>query len=897
MQRKFVRPSVGRGGEPLLVPHGGRAQNKGLRGPYRRNAGASRSVWLAASVISGSAVALTSTGVSGALAVMPPVMPAAETTAAGTEELVVNGSLAEGTGTPSCFFSAGWGERTVQEGLSTDVPAGSPAGARSYSLQVSGHVSGDAKLLQAEADGCAPAVTAGQSYDLSIDYKSTSDRNSVTVFVHTATGWQYHTDLKMLPAGAEWTTAQARLENLPEGVDRVSFGISLYGVGELKTTNYSLQPVPVEAPPPAPADGELVVNGALATGEGVPTCFLPGGWGDRTLQQELDTDVPAGSAAGARSYSLQVSGYASGDAKLLQAETDGCAPTVAEGTDYDLSIDYKSTSDRNSVTVFVHTAEGWKYHTDLKMLPPSAEWTTAQARLENLPAGVDRVSFGISLSGDGQLKTTNYSLQPVATEAQPAPQSAELAGQWDVLETELPIRAIHTTLLHDGRLLLIAGSGNDGNQFAAGTFRAVVWDPDTNAFTEIPVPYDMFCAGHVTLPDGKVLLAGGTMAFPEQDAGPNTFKGSEQSYYFDPADNTFHKTSDMAGAHWYPSLTKLGNGNIWAAGGLDEKAEGTVLTEMFDHSSMSWLPQNSVPQTWSYWGTYPHMYLLDDGKMFYSGGHTFGNGLPGTGASIYDWQKAAIWDVPGLREKDLRDQAGSVFIGPAQDQRVMIVGGGNTDTNLPATNLVDIIDLNQESPAYVPGPDLPGPGKAYVNLVNLPDRTVLAANGAQYNRSGDVLTAALYDPEANSWTSINPDPVGRNYHSSSILLPDGRVAVFGSNPADNSFDFRISVYSPPYLFQGARPQVVQAPESAGYGDVLELGVEGEVVSASLMAPMSATHQTDTNARLVDLPLAGEGNTRTVQVPDNPNLLPPGPYMLTVLDAKGVPSEAKWVWIS
>ena len=727
MQRKFVRPSVGRGGEPLLVPHGGRAQNKGLRGPYRRNAGASRSVWLAASVISGSAVALTSTGVSGALAVMPPVMPAAETTAAGTEELVVNGSLAEGTGTPSCFFSAGWGERTVQEGLSTDVPAGSPAGARSYSLQVSG--------------------------------------------------------------------------------------------------------------------------------------------------------------------------YASGDAKLLQAETDGCAPTVAEGTDYDLSIDYKSTSDRNSVTVFVHTAEGWKYHTDLKMLPPSAEWTTAQARLENLPAGVDRVSFGISLSGDGQLKTTNYSLQPVATEAQPAPQSAELAGQWDVLETELPIRAIHTTLLHDGRLLLIAGSGNDGNQFAAGTFRAVVWDPDTNAFTEIPVPYDMFCAGHVTLPDGKVLLAGGTMAFPEQDAGPNTFKGSEQSYYFDPADNTFHKTSDMAGAHWYPSLTKLGNGDVWSAGGLDEKAEGTVLTEMFDHSSMSWLPQNSVPQTWSYWGTYPHMYLLDDGKMFYSGGHTFGNGLPGTGASIYDWQKAAIWDVPGLREKDLRDQAGSVFIGPAQDQRVMIVGGGNTDTNLPATNLVDIIDLNQESPAYVPGPDLPGPGKAYVNLVNLPDRTVLAANGAQYNRSGDVLTAALYDPEANSWTSINPDPVGRNYHSSSILLPDGRVAVFGSNPADNSFDFRISVYSPPYLFQGARPQVVQAPESAGYGDVLELGVEGEVVSASLMAPMSATHQTDTNARLVDLPLAGEGNTRTVQVPDNPNLLPPGPYMLTVLDAKGVPSEAKWVWIS
>jgi hypothetical protein len=291
------------------------------------------------------------------------------------------------------------------------------------------------------------------------------------------------------------------------------------------------------------------------------------------------------------------------------------------------------------------------------------------------------------------------------------------------------------------------------------------------------------------------------------------------------------------------------------------------------------------------------MFLLDDGKMFYTGAHTFGNGLPGTGASLYDWKSAQIWDVPGLREKDLRDQAGSAFIGPVQDQRVMIVGGGNTDTNNPGTNLVDIVDLSEPSPAYQPGPALPGPGKAYVNLVNLPDRTVLAANGAQYNRTGDVHTAALYDPGDNAWLPVDADPVGRNYHSSSILLPDGRVAVLGSNPMDNSFEFRISVYSPPYLFQGERPRILEAPGAAGHGDVVDLQVEGDVVSASLLAPMSSTHQTDTNARLVDLPLAGAGTSRTVQVPDNPNIVPPGPYMLTVLDAEGVPSEAKWMWIS
>ncbi|WP_298582692.1 kelch motif-containing protein [uncultured Kocuria sp.] len=827
----------------------------------------------------------------GATSVLLPLAPAA----AEPTELIVNGTLAEGRTVPTCFLSVGFGTHKTKVKMTNDVPAGSATGTRSYSINMTSHTSGDVKLIQDEAAGCAPTVSAGQSYDVSVDYKSTSDKNSITVFAHTADGWDYWKDLKTLPPSADWTTAQARIDNVPEGVDRLSFGVSLYGVGELKTTNYSLMEIP--PPPPPPGDGELIVNGSLSAGSTVPTCFLSVGLGTHQTERTIDTDVPAGSATGTRSYSVNMTSHTSGDVKLIQDEAAGCAPTVSAGQSYDVSVDYKSTSDKNSITVFAHTADGWDYWKDLKTLPPSADWTTAQARIDNVPEGVDRLSFGVSLYGVGELKTTNYSLKQVALETPPGSQDPALIGSWEVLENPLPVRAIHSTLLEDGRLLLIAGSGNDGNDFAAGTFKAVVWNPGDNSFTDVPVPYDMFCAGHVTLPDGKVLLAGGTQAFPTGGEGPNAFEGSKFSYYFDPADNQFHPVTDMAGAHWYPSLTKLGNGDVWAAGGLNETGDGTTLTELFQYSSMSWLPQSSVPQTWSYWGTYPHMFLLDDGKMFYTGGHTFGNGLPGTGASIYDWKTAQIWDVPGLREKDMRDQAGSVFIGPAQDQRLMIVGGGNTDTNNPAINLVDIIDLNAPEPTFEPGPNLPGPGKLYVNLINLPDRTVLAANGAQYNRSGDVLTAAVYDPQTNNWLSINPDPTGRNYHSSSVLLPDGRVAVLGSNPADNSFELRISVYSPSYLHRGERPQITQAPETAGYGDILNLEVEGEVTAASLMAPMSSTHQTDTNARLIDLPLAGSGSSRTVQVPDNPNLVPPGPYMLTVLDADGVPSQAKWVRIS
>jgi hypothetical protein len=60
--------------------------------------------------------------------------------------------------------------------------------------------------------------------------------------------------------------------------------------------------------------------------------------------------------------------------------------------------------------------------------------------------------------------------------------------------------------------------------------------------------------------------------------------------------------------------------------------------------------------------------------------------------------------------------------------------------------------------------------------------------------------------------------------------------------------------------------------------------------------MSATHQTDANARLVDLPIAGAGGLRSAQVPANKALLPPGPYMLTVKDANGTVSVARWITI-
>lgn len=468
-------------------------------------------------------------------------------------------------------------------------------------------------------------------------------------------------------------------------------------------------------------------------------------------------------------------------------------------------------------------------------------------------------------------------------------------GRWSIAAVNMPLRSIHATALHDGRVLLLAGSGNDYQAFAAGSFKAAVWSPDSGSFREIGVPEDMFCSGHVTLPDGKVLIQGGTAAYAGTPSSA-AYRGLRSSYIFDPRTNAFTKTAnDTIEGHWYPTLTKLGSGDVWGAGGYTHKkgGGGSTSIEMFNSGTRLWAAASQVPQINRYLGTYPHMFLLADGRMLYTGGHTFGDPQPGTGSFIYDWRTKLIGDIPGLRDKYLRDQAGSVLLPPAQNQTFMIAGGGSTDYG-GATDSVDLVDMKQAAPSWRAGPRVPsGQGRMYLNLTVLPDRSVLASNGATGNRTGDVKAASIYDPASNVWTVVDADPVRRNYHSSSLVLADGRVAVFGSNPADNSFELRISLYEPPYLFKGERPTVA-APDSLGYGEQVSLTVTGEVVSASLLAPMSSTHQTDTNARLVDLPITGTGATRTATVPQNPSLLPPGPYMLTVLDDKGAVSTAKWV---
>jgi hypothetical protein len=667
---------------------------------------------------------------------------------------------------------------------------------------------------------------------------------------------------------------------------------------------------------PASAGTNLVKNPgfetASTTGDDMPDCWEKSGWGDNDYTFATVADAHTGTKA----MRVDVTRRTEGDRKALITESAACAPAVALDRQYDLSLWYKSTTPDASVTVFRHdTTLGWQYWTDLKTLPVSATWDQASVRTPAVPAGTDRITWGVSVYGTGSVTSDDYVMEevpvtvpdPVCTGGT-AEQCAK--GRWDVLPTQNPVRSMHSVVLRNGKVLLIAGSGNSEEQFEAGTFTSAVYDPVAGTYKVIPTPADMFCSGHVQLKDGRVLVMSGNKAYPAAD-GSHGYEGYKGSYVFDPDTETYSRTNDMADGHWYPSATELGNGDVLSFGGLREDSTGSVTAERWSDAEQKWLALWQVNQTWSYWGLYPSMVLMQDGRLFYTGSHVFGNGTPGTGSSVYDYDANTVTDVNGLQNKDERDQSASVLLPPAQDQKVLTIGGGNIDSNPEANRLTDIIDLKAANPTYTAGPLVPqgtvdlgngqvaqtgSQGKMYVSAVLLPDGKVLETGGGLHNRANPVFETSMYDPGANTFTPMTPDPEARGYHSSAFLLPDGRVMATGDNPGNGTWNHNVSIYTPPYLMLGSRPTITSVINTEWqYGTTQRITVDRPVAKAELIRPAAVTHSSDPNQRFVDLPLSVvDGSTIDLNVTSNPNLAPPGWYMLFAVDANGAPSVAKWV---
>jgi Domain of unknown function (DUF1929) len=153
-----------------------------------------------------------------------------------------------------------------------------------------------------------------------------------------------------------------------------------------------------------------------------------------------------------------------------------------------------------------------------------------------------------------------------------------------------------------------------------------------------------------------------------------------------------------------------------------------------------------------------------------------------------------------------------------------------------------------------------------------------------------VFAVELYNPTTGQWTVMASQSIQRAYHSTAVLLPDGRVVSSGSD--DSAFtEMTYEIFSPPYLFNGARPVIQSAPTSLAYGASFTITTSDAsiITRVALVRPGATTHADDFDQRYVDLTFTLGSGTIQATAPANGSAAPPGYYMLVIVNSSGVAS--------
>jgi LPXTG-motif cell wall-anchored protein len=430
---------------------------------------------------------------------------------------------------------------------------------------------------------------------------------------------------------------------------------------------------------------------------------------------------------------------------------------------------------------------------------------------------------------------------------------------------------------------------------------------------------------------------------------------------FDPATNSWQQAGSMNWGRWYPSALTLADGDIFVASGVtklikpiytDQKnlpnsGKNVPQTETYDAAANAW--SDNGPSGERSLPLYPRLHLLPNGHVYYDAAGQVFNPV----GYAYDellWNIAATYDpetkswndlgIPGLETGDLTAMGfrGSTFSAmlplKAPYDKASFLSGGGILAPTPGTVLgtpfsrINTVTMGPDGSESLTTTvtDPMNNGRWYTTGVVLPDGTVFGVNGASLDEvagPGDGMPlhqAELFTPDGDgggSWAPVASLSHDRTYHSTAVLLPDGRVLVGGHSPipnnytrvmsfpdpfSNNSRDASFEIYSPPYLFKGERPVIGKVNQELGYGSELVIPTQDaeSIESVVLVRNASLTHLVDADQRTVELPIVSKsGGNVKVSVTDMRGVLPPGPYMLFInkgSDKGLIPSVSRQVYV-
>jgi len=403
----------------------------------------------------------------------------------------------------------------------------------------------------------------------------------------------------------------------------------------------------------------------------------------------------------------------------------------------------------------------------------------------------------------------------------------------------------------------------------------------------------------------RLLVFGGDRSSEGASAETNT--GGETNESFVRTLNIF-----SADSSWYqlattsPIVRRSGHTAIYCW----PKGVNARPPERFDPlapSSQRWSSLSSSPKFDR--ETYPFMFALTDGRLFYAG--------RGDTSEVLAASPTGPW-----ADAKLAAQSAGSLVGEGGTAaqylpgRIIKVGSNGT------SGIANLATFTGSNYSWSSASNLGLLSRGNANATILPNGQLLVTGGRMWhgsaghdgsNSSPPVQTPQAWTPPpVDAWTqlasALADEPAVRGYHSTAILLPDGRVLSAGGNPGQPNDDYYLgTIFEPPYLFDPAspggnsyatRPTIAVAPRWIGHDCAFKLKVTSAtgVSSVCLIRPGAPTHAFNQDQVFVPLTFTQSGSDVTVDGPAGLYTAPPGDYLLFVLDnsSRPVPSVARWV---
>ncbi|MEZ8030081.1 galactose oxidase-like domain-containing protein [Enterovibrio norvegicus] len=469
--------------------------------------------------------------------------------------------------------------------------------------------------------------------------------------------------------------------------------------------------------------------------------------------------------------------------------------------------------------------------------------------------------------------------------------TAHQKGMWST-SGNWPLYAIHMALLPNGNVITY---GTDESGRGLG-LAYDVWTP-SQGFTDashntldITTDTNVFCSAQQLLGNGSLLISGG-------DQRPNGINGAgiKSANVFNPNDNSMSLTGEMNQQRWYPTLTTMPNGDILVHGGRIDKETPTTLPELYSQTSGTWSQLHGAdsPDVYSVKGWYyPRSFVNNKGNVVFIKGND-------NGVYELDAYKTTANGQGRINHKINTGKGDFKFFYPTVSYasgKVLAFKEGKKVYS------ININNFSSKRLANIPSE------RIWSDATLLANGEVLISGGSSVRQDLDSahFTAEVYNPANNTWRTTEAAQKARLYHSSAVLLPSGAVLVAGGGPPGPIYQLNAEMYYPDYLFDAngnwaTRPTITSITTNASYDKNISVKYSGnrKIERITMVKLGSTTHSWNMGQIFREVNFKERQNNRLVIGSGQltPQKMTQGYYMVFVIDADGVPSEAKIIKLS